>query len=441
MMRHKYGYNCQVVNWGGMNEFNPLGYIEVVPGETLTGTVSAAFRSQPMKLAVDTRAYVDVFAFYVPFRLVWDSFPQWIASAGAVGGPPPLVTDLFNGNFEQRFSLTSDNTTYTSNVAFQRRAYNLIWNKFFRRQDQAERNIDQAGIAFASQRPSTLETQPLLGSQYNIDTQVPLSGTSPNQTLSLNQFRATLARDNFAKLRAWYGSKYIDYLAAIGVQTQWSILDEPELLGQKHMDWRFQRTTQTGPSTTPTAPDQVSVGQTAGHFFTGVKLGLKRCFAPEHGLVCFYGVTRADAIFGVSPMPPHLCKVNAEQYWSPERDVLAQDQVPLTTGQAPGPYGLSPQIFASYATVAAGQPFTFPNYQEYRIGMNMNAQGGVVTGPVYGLIAGKSSMTNDRYVSLINADYNANMVLTSSQMYQVTNQMRLVRHSPVRRVDQRIKLS
>lgn len=439
MMRHKYGFNCQVVNWGGFNELMPLGYIEVVPGETVTGSVSFAARSQPLKLAVDTRAYLDVYGFYIPFRLLYSGWPDFISSGGVTGGPLPTVTDLFTYNFEDRLAL-SDGTNWVANVAWQRYAYNMVWNKFFRREDQAERALSLAGVAYASQRPSTLETKALLGSQQNQDTTVTASVSGATATLSLNALREGFSKDNFNKMRAWYGNRYIDYLAALGVQVSWSILQEPEIICQKHHDWRFIRATQLAPSTSPSVPDQTSVGQTAGHFFTNGKLSVKRTFVPEHGLLCFYGVTRADAIYGVPPQPPIIGKGAAESYWSPERNVMAQNRYAVA-GQAPE--GLSPQVFGSYANVAAatGSPWVFPMYEEYRTGINYNGINGVTTGPLYGLIASTASMASDRYISRVAADYNANYAISTSQGYQNTIQYRLIRHSPVAKIDTRLKLS
>lgn len=428
MMRHRYGYNCQVVQQGGLNEVVPLFYMEVVPGETVGGTVSTMFRSGPVNTQIDTRAYADVFAFYVPFRLMFETWPQFISSGGTDGGPLPLVTDLFPGNFESRFSIASGGTTYDRNVAWQRYAYNMVWNKFFRNEWDAERAPTATGIAYARQRPSTLETSNMDSTaQITQDTLIGLSGTSPNQTLSLASLRAGISTDIFNKMRTFYGKRYIDYLAALGVNTQWSVLDEPETLGAKHTDWRFQTTKQTSPATTATPPNQVVVGSPAGQFASTVKLNLKKTFVPEHGLLCAFGVTRSDSIYGEAPQPVHLGKNQATQYWSPELSVMQAKALPA-------------QSFGNYLNVASSPTWAFPQWEEYRKGMNYNRTI-VVNNRTYGLVVTTPSTDVLRYQALTPAQYDPNFPAPVAQQYAATTQLRLIRNSPVRRVDPRLKLS
>ena len=74
-MRNRYEWNCQTVNVSNPYDFTPLGYMEVVPGETISGAVEINLQSVPAVRNVQTRTYMDTFAFYVPFRLLW---PEWV---------------------------------------------------------------------------------------------------------------------------------------------------------------------------------------------------------------------------------------------------------------------------------------------------------------------------------------------------------------------------
>lgn len=429
-MRNRYGYNCQVVNWGGFNEFTPAGYIEVVPGETIQGSISLAVRSQPTVLSVDTRAYVDAFAFYIPHRLTWDFFPQFITGQN----PPsfPFVTNLFPFNFEGRYTTNNlaDDTVYNANTPWLRGAYNNIWNQFFRRNDEVERVLSDNSLAYVSQRPSTLETTVKQGTGVFFNTQVGLAGSSPNQTLSLNSLRTSMALDRFGRMRAIYGNKYVDYLRALGVEVEWSLLDEPEVLGRVHKDWRFQRTSQTAPGAT--AP-QNTLGQQAGMFYTSLKVPLKRTFIPEHGLIAVYVATRGDLVWDNPPQPPILCKRLPQSYWSPEYEGIMGVSSDTQGTQVPG-MSLTNAVFVP-DSAPINYAWQVTQYEEYRTGMNYNRI--VNNGPIYALRASPdlANTSTLKYINPVQNTYGINFTQPTTQQYQVRAEYRLTRNSPVKRPD------
>lgn len=431
-LRHKYGFNCQVLNWGGLNEMVPAGYLEVAPGETIHGSISLNVRSQPTELAIDTRAYVDAFAFYVPFRLLWSEFPAFVSGGSNPSAIPtmPLLTNLWPFNFETRFSVpNAGGTGFDRNTPFMRYAFNAIWNQYFRMPDQVPRAVDANNLAYVSQRSSTMETKPLLNQALNVDTTIPLQGTSPNQSISVNAVRAGLAQDRFNRMKNWYGSKYVDYLAMLGVETEWSLLMEPELIAQKHQDWRYKAVSQTSPG--QSAPQDV-VGQQAGHFQSTVTLNVPRKFFSEHGLICVYVATRADGVFAEPPQPPILCKSSYGQYWSPEWETVVQ------TGQSTTA-ALTKPIFIPDSVYANRWDFSLPQFEEYRSGLNYNRP--ITNGPMYGLVNTQTTLAATKYLRPVQSDYSVNFTQDAVQEFQACAQYRLVRHSPVRRVDTRLKLA
>jgi len=66
--RNMYGLKRTTVNLGSMFEFLSCGYMEVAPGETITGSVNVNVQSAPVKRNIKTRTYLDAYAFYCPFR-------------------------------------------------------------------------------------------------------------------------------------------------------------------------------------------------------------------------------------------------------------------------------------------------------------------------------------------------------------------------------------
>ena len=103
--------------------------------------------------------------------------------------------------------------------------YNDVWNRFARKASTAEVAQDQTTLQAVAARPSTFHEKGLEGELEAVET-VDTSGS----TLSVDAIREAFNKDNFNKVKAMYGSRYVDYLASVGVQADWSILEEPELI-------------------------------------------------------------------------------------------------------------------------------------------------------------------------------------------------------------------
>ena len=130
MKRFKYGLNSQVFQTAQFYALNCVGITEVVPGDTIGGKTTARIISESCLAAYQNCAYNDLYAFYVPYRLVWEEWPEWIA--GNTDTPIPLVGGNTGGIYQQ--CLAEPTTDTQSANSFGKRSYNLIWNKFFRDQ-------------------------------------------------------------------------------------------------------------------------------------------------------------------------------------------------------------------------------------------------------------------------------------------------------------------
>lgn len=314
MRRFKHGINTQNSNASDFFKLCPLQYIEVAPGETLQGTFQSRLWSDTTTKPVLNRTYFDTYAFYVPFRLLWPDFPEFIANSES-GLQVPTVTSAFPLNFEKKVLGANGTNPATSQTAWMRRAYNLIWNTYFRAAGEDERAQDDNSEALTYIRPSTFHESIRAAADIS---------SEPIPTGTLDDLRQSFAKDRFDKLRSFYGAKYTDYLAALGVEASWSILDDPEMLGQKHADlpYRVVNATATGETL------DTGVGDPAGYFDGVNTLKMRRTFCPEHGLICVYGVAKMDTWALNGHVHPVLCKTSQSQYWSPEFAAETIDQWP-----------------------------------------------------------------------------------------------------------------
>jgi len=191
MKRYRYGLNCATHNTCQIHDLTPVGYYEVVPGDTFSGSVRFTCFSAMTGEVVLNRCYLDTYAFYVPYRLLDSGFPDFLVNGT---GSLPTVADLFPFNYEKKFNLSA-----TTNNAFQRYMYNFIWNSFFRPNEQSEAALTDATILQGYFRPSTFhEAVPEDGAltATTIDTSGP--------TLSIDEVRDAFNTDQFNKVRDFY---------------------------------------------------------------------------------------------------------------------------------------------------------------------------------------------------------------------------------------------
>lgn len=119
----------------------PIFVDEVVPGDTFSLRASLFGRlATPLKPIMDN-LFLDTFFFFVPNRLVWDN---WQRFCGEQDKPDdstdfsvPQITDnsqFDTGDIGDYFGLPIGTGVFNCN-ALPFRAYNLIWNEFFRDQN------------------------------------------------------------------------------------------------------------------------------------------------------------------------------------------------------------------------------------------------------------------------------------------------------------------
>lgn len=137
-----------------MGELVPCGLVEVLPGDTIQHATSALIRATPLLSPVMHPVSVRVHHWYVPFRLIWNDWEDFIT-----GGPDGLNASVFptitigGGSGAAVGSLadylgvpTAVNNIEVSALPF--RAYATIWNEFYRDSDlQSELVVSKASGA------------------------------------------------------------------------------------------------------------------------------------------------------------------------------------------------------------------------------------------------------------------------------------------------------
>lgn len=142
MKRSKFNLSYTRLLSCDLGELVPVGMTEVLPGDTVQHACSALVRAAPLLAPVMHPVHVRIHNWFVPYRIIWDDFEDFIT-----GGPDGNNTSVYPTR-----TTTSNNTVgalpdylgippldYSAQSleysALPFRAYQLIWNEFYRDQD------------------------------------------------------------------------------------------------------------------------------------------------------------------------------------------------------------------------------------------------------------------------------------------------------------------
>jgi len=346
MKRSKHSLSSTHLTSFDMGELIPINLIEALPGDSIQATTSALLRCAPMLAPPMHPVRVRIHHWFVPFRLIWDNWENFIT-----GGPDGLDASVFptkagfacaQGSLANYLGLPIATLPAVSALPF--RAYNLIWNEWYRDEDlQTKLAISTAdGVDattsmalqycawekdyFTSSRPweqkGPAVTIPLTGTAPAVTNnlaiqltgqgltnssmtmtsgndvlkasgnatsagtmkfgaqsglQVDLSGAAAG--ITINALRQSNAIQRFEEARARYGSRYTEYLRALGVRSSDARLQRPEYLGGGVSTIQFSEVLQTA------ADGTNPVSTLRGHGITAMRSNRYRRFFEEHGYV------------------------------------------------------------------------------------------------------------------------------------------------------------
>lgn len=116
----------------------PIGLTEVLPGDTIQHATTGLIRCAPLVSPVMARCDVRIHHFFVPMRLLWKNWEDFITGGpdGQNASPFPVMnlSNLTEGSLGDYFGLpTGVANMQVSALPF--RAYALIYNEFYRDED------------------------------------------------------------------------------------------------------------------------------------------------------------------------------------------------------------------------------------------------------------------------------------------------------------------
>lgn len=383
MKRGKFNLSHYVLGTGFMGRLYPVGNVEVMPGDTFRHQTSVLLRLTPLAAPVMHPVQVRLHHFFVPYRLVWETWEDFITGESA--SQPPVedsstALDTAQGSITDWLGIPSvDNLEYNT---LHQRAVKLVWNEFYRDQDlQTELDItsDNSGRTcpyvcwekdyFTSARPWAqkgdeitlpLGTEaPVLGigsrtQSYSYSNEnvyeTGASGTrqyasslhpgtnesieeDPNNSgypyiradltsataASVAEIRRAFALQRYNEARARYGSRYVEYLRAA--------------FGVQSSDGRLSRPEYLGGgkqtisfSEVLSTNDQGTLGAFGGHGIAALRSNAYMRFFEEHGVVLSLLSVRPKAMYN-DGLPRKFSKSEKEDYYQKELAFIGQQEV------------------------------------------------------------------------------------------------------------------
>lgn len=136
LFKRPHGYKCTF----DAGKLVPVFVDEVLPGDTFNLKMNVFARIATLKTPLMDNLFLDSFFFFVPNRLVWDNWQKFCGEQKNPGDstdylipqiPAPASTGWAVGTLGDYFGIPIQKTGFSVN-SLHFRAYNLIWNEWFR---------------------------------------------------------------------------------------------------------------------------------------------------------------------------------------------------------------------------------------------------------------------------------------------------------------------
>lgn len=389
MKRVKHSLSHYKLTSMDMGELVPVSHIEVLPGDSMRFASSALIRVSPLVAPVMHPVTVRLHRFFVPYRLLWDGWEDFITGGsdglGGSAGAFPTITHTATAGSLADYLGVPVGVAGLSLSALPFRAYAFIYNEMYRDQDL----VAKVGFSTASGADVTTNTalqkvawekDYFTGArpwtQKGPDVSLPLGVSAPvvSDGTTLVQGRAvTDGTDRAVQVLASDGVSLVGATNAATANFYWGTSTglEADLsgataaavndirrafalqryaearamygsryteylryLGVRSSDARLQRPEYIGggkqtlafSEVLQTAEGTAPVGTLRGHGIGAVRTRPSQRFFEEHGVVLTLASVRPRAMY-TDGLHRSWAKRTKEEYWQRELEAIGQQEI------------------------------------------------------------------------------------------------------------------
>ena len=259
-----------IFNKGDMYRLIPSFVKTVFPGEKLEVSVRGSLESD-IVAALRAPAVMASYAFYVPFRLLWASWPEFISDADTALTVPSVNIST------SPFPEVGETGNFLS-APFFRRALKLAYNEYFGDESfGAHAWYTDVAADTAQNVMLPLKTVNQILSALALDTDEPSDNYSVvANTIELTEFRRRLKANARGNNQRIGGEKYVDALRRFGVDMREELAARPEMIGRQSEVIYPQEVFNTS---------ETNTGSRVGRYRAALDFRVKRRFCMEHGVV------------------------------------------------------------------------------------------------------------------------------------------------------------
>ena len=385
MKRQKHSLSYYKLLTCNLGNLVPVGLTEVLPGDTVQHSTSVLLRMSPLVAPVMHPVQVRIHHFFVPHRLNYTGWQDFITGGQTgTGSAVPFPTNAAAvtpavGSLYDHLGIPTGNLLPIGAFSLLPiRAYNMIYNEFYRDEDMLSVVSPDATVLqrcawekdyFTTCRPFTQRgsavtlplgtvapvtstgVSPTFRRTGTADASKTLQGTnigvgasfsaasgsagdmqflnptglqtdlSAATAATVNQLRLALALQRYQEARTQYGARYTEYLRYLGVQSSDQRLDRPEYLGGGRQTVSFSEVLRTG-SDTASSP----VGDLKGHGIAALRSNRYRYFCEEHGYIMTLMSLRPKSMY-IQGIPRTYLRRTKEDFWQQELEQIGQQTV------------------------------------------------------------------------------------------------------------------
>ena len=373
---------------GSQGQLLPIGCVEVLPGDTFKHSTSALIRLAPLAAPVMHPVHARIHHFYVPTRLIWEDFEDFITGGPDGNDASVFPTKTWSGGNLVNAGLGSLNNHLgcpplssgsTEISALPLRAYAMIFNEYYRDQDlQTELTVSLASGAdtttnvllqkinwekdyFTVARPwaqkgssVTIPVERLSNAAgvrlYNAGTDTPNTANSTLKddasgymtdvggvtklsidplgglVITPEDLRLSMALMRYKEARSQFGSRYTEYLRYLGIRSSDARLQRPEYLGGGQQTIQISEVLQTSPDAASGTTATEGVGNLYGHGIGGMRSNKYLRFFEEHGFVISLLSVKPRTIYA-NALPRMFNRRTKEDFFQRELQHIGQQAI------------------------------------------------------------------------------------------------------------------